>query len=73
LWALAAGTLPARAGNPRIDRTWRAWYATNRHTIGADPDLIVPGQRLVPPAAADLRPGPAPDPRPDPMVGRTLR
>jgi hypothetical protein len=29
---------------------WPRWYAANRATIGADPDLIRPGQRLVPPA-----------------------
>jgi nucleoid-associated protein YgaU len=29
---------------------WPRWYAANSATIGADPDLIRPGQRLVPPA-----------------------
>ncbi len=49
LWDLAAATLPASPGVSRIDRTWRAWYAANRRTIGPDPDLLLPGQRLIPP------------------------
>ena len=32
------------------DRRWRHWYAANRDVIGPDPDLILPGQRLRPPA-----------------------
>lgn len=53
LWALAAARLPASAGDARVDRTWRAWYAANRHTIGPDPDLLLPGQRLTPPDATE--------------------
>jgi hypothetical protein len=30
-------------------RAWPRWYAANRATIGRDPDLILPGQRLAPP------------------------
>jgi nucleoid-associated protein YgaU len=30
-------------------RAWPRWYAANRTTIGRDPDLILPGQRLAPP------------------------
>jgi hypothetical protein len=29
---------------------WPRWYAANRAVVGPDPDLIRPGQRLVPPA-----------------------
>ena len=51
LWAIAARHLPADAGDDRIDAEWRRWYAANRDVIGPDPDFILPGQRLRPPAA----------------------
>jgi subtilisin family serine protease len=56
LWALSAATLPATAADAAVDRAWRQWYAANRHTVGPDPDLLVPGQRLVPPATAERTP-----------------
>ncbi|MCX5054197.1 MULTISPECIES: transglycosylase family protein [unclassified Streptomyces] len=34
------------ADNERVRGGWRQLYAANRRTIGADPDLILPGQRL---------------------------
>ncbi|HET7385247.1 MAG TPA: hypothetical protein VFJ19_01130 [Nocardioidaceae bacterium] len=52
LWALTARRLPD-ASEPVIDRGWRRLYAANRARIGPDPDLIVPGTRLVLPR--DLR------------------
>lgn len=52
LWDLAAATLPPSASEAEIDRRWREIYQRNRSAIGADPDLIRPGQRLV------LPPGP---------------
>ena len=56
LWGLAGATLPADATADEIDRRWRAIYRANRDTIGADPDLIRPGQRLVlPPTGAESR------------------
>lgn len=39
-------TLSGIAGEHHVPGGWRALYAGNRATIGADPDLIVPGQRL---------------------------
>lgn len=51
LWDLAARRLPAGSSTAAIDRSWRAWYAANRRVVGADPDLIRPGQRLLPPRA----------------------
>jgi len=50
LWAIAqvrlgSGTDLAATAH-EVDR----WYAANRGVIGADPDLIRPGQRLVPPS-----------------------
>jgi len=29
-----------------VDREWRALWEANRGTVGDDPDLIHPGQRL---------------------------
>ncbi|WP_320772992.1 transglycosylase family protein [Streptomyces sp. CRN 30] len=43
-------TLSGIADTREVTGGWRKLYAGNRETIGADPDLIVPGQRL------DLRP-----------------
>ncbi|WP_430383674.1 transglycosylase family protein [Streptomyces sp. P10-4] len=39
-------TLSGIAGDHRVPGGWRTLYAGNRTTIGADPDLIMPGQRL---------------------------
>ncbi len=50
LWSIAAAHLPASATDADINTAWRAWYAANQTVIGADPDVILPGQRLVPPA-----------------------
>jgi nucleoid-associated protein YgaU len=52
LWALAARELGAGATSEAIAARWPEWYAANRHVIGDDPDLILPGQVLrVPPAS----------------------
>jgi nucleoid-associated protein YgaU len=51
LWAIACRQLLASEGvvpdDERINRYWRQIYAANRPVVGADPDLIFPGQRLV--------------------------
>ncbi|MFI9341762.1 transglycosylase family protein [Streptomyces sp. NPDC052773] len=39
-------TLSAIADEQRVQGGWQGLYAANRTTIGADPDLILPGQRL---------------------------
>ena len=39
-------TLSGIADERDVRGGWRGLYATNRTTVGADPDLIVPGQRL---------------------------
>ena len=49
LWDLAASSLRPHATDAAVDRTWRAWYAANRGAVGPDPDLLLPGQRLVAP------------------------
>jgi hypothetical protein len=46
LWSIAQSELGPDARLPEIDETWRALYDANRAAIGADPDLITPGQRL---------------------------
>lgn len=53
LWTIAAEHLPAGADDAAIARAWPAWYAANATTIGADPDLLLPGQRLVVPDEVD--------------------
>lgn len=39
-------TLSGIAGTSEVRGGWRKLYEANRRTIGSDPDLIVPGQRL---------------------------
>lgn len=53
LWDIAAAHLPAGAGVAEIAAAWPRWYEANRDVIGADPDLLVPGQQLVAPAEGD--------------------
>jgi nucleoid-associated protein YgaU len=50
LWDIAARALGPNASAADIAASWPGWYAANRSTIGPDPDLILPGQRLRPPA-----------------------
>lgn len=56
LWAIASRELGPTASEAAVDARWRRWYAANRSVIGADPDLISPGIRLVPPATNGLTP-----------------
>jgi len=53
LWGIARDTLPPHAGSDEIDRRWRAIYRANLDAVGADPDLIRPGQRLLLPPTED--------------------
>jgi nucleoid-associated protein YgaU len=46
LWALAASELGPDASAADIGARWRLIYRRNRAVIGADPDLIRPGQPL---------------------------
>lgn len=46
LWSIAGDSLPPGADAEEIDRRWRAIYRANLDAVGADPDLIRPGQRL---------------------------
>lgn len=54
LWAIAARSLPADATDAQIAAATRAWHHLNRAVIGADPNLIFPTQRLIPPTVKDL-------------------
>jgi nucleoid-associated protein YgaU len=55
LWGIAARQLGPSASNAAIATAWHEWYAANRHVVGADPNLIYPGQRLTAPAATSQR------------------
>ena len=50
LWGIAARHLGSSPDAAEVAAEWPRWYAANRHVIGADPDLLRPGQRLAPPA-----------------------
>lgn len=49
LWDLAAAHLPAGASDTDVAAAWPRWHAANLAVVGADPDLIHPGQVLVVP------------------------
>ncbi|MBF5081409.1 LysM peptidoglycan-binding domain-containing protein [Quadrisphaera sp. INWT6] len=49
LWGVAARSLPPGATAAEVAQTWPRWYRANRAVIGADPDLLRPGQRLLAP------------------------
>ena len=50
LWDIAARHLGPDASAADVAVEWPRWHHANRDVIGADPDLLIPGQRLVPPA-----------------------
>lgn len=68
-------TLSEIADDRNVRGGWRGLYTANRTTVGADPDLIVPGQRLdlrtktAPRAPATAEP--ARKPRPEKAPSRT--
>ncbi|HEX7538293.1 MAG TPA: hypothetical protein VF391_14980 [Dermatophilaceae bacterium] len=51
LWSIAADHLGPAASPADIDAEWHRWLAANREVIGADANLILPGQLLSPPPA----------------------
>jgi murein DD-endopeptidase MepM/ murein hydrolase activator NlpD len=59
-------TLSGIAGSRHVQGGWEGLYAANRTTVGSDPDLILPGQRLTlsgrTQAPAHTRPAPAKSP-----------
>jgi hypothetical protein len=56
LWSITADLLPASATDADITIAWHRLHRANAGRIGTDPDLILPGTRLVVPRLA-----PAPD------------
>ncbi|MFI7382396.1 transglycosylase family protein [Streptomyces sp. NPDC049813] len=57
-------TLSGIADAREVPGGWHRLYTANRHTIGGDPDLIFPGQRLAMPGAATRTAGPRTAPQP---------
>ncbi len=53
LWSIAARHLGPDATVAEIAARWPRWFDANREVIGNDPDLILPGQQLRPPAHQD--------------------
>ena len=52
LWTVVARSLGPSATPKAVATAWPAWWAANREALGADPGLIHPGDRLLPPAPA---------------------
>ncbi|WP_377643852.1 LysM peptidoglycan-binding domain-containing protein [Oryzobacter terrae] len=52
LWSIAARRLGADASEAEVAAAWPRWFAANRDVVGADPDLLLPGQVLRAPEAA---------------------
>lgn len=52
LWAIAERGLPPESTDRAIATRVNVLYAANRQTIGADPNLIFPGQQLTTPGGA---------------------
>ena len=53
LWSIVAHYLGPDATEEQIAAEWPRWWAANADVIGPDPDLILPGQRLLPPPGPD--------------------
>lgn len=53
LWGLAEERLEEQTGgdvtDAQVAQAWPSWWQANREVVGDDPDLLQPGQRLVPP------------------------
>ena len=46
LWTIAAGSLGPGASDVEIALEWPRWFEANRAAIGANPDVLLPGQIL---------------------------
>lgn len=49
LWSIAERHLGPGADAVEVAEAWPRWWHTNRSVVGDDPDLLLPGQRLVVP------------------------
>lgn len=56
LWGLAAAALGPGATDAEVTAEWHRIHGLNRAVVGADPDLIRPGQRLVLPPPSKPHP-----------------
>jgi hypothetical protein len=60
LWGLAEQAHERRHGATPTDQqtaaAWPSWWAANREAVGDDPDLLLPGTALQPPALDDGAP-----------------
>ncbi len=54
LWGITDRLLPGHTDAVTITRTWHVLYEANRARVGDDPDLLLPGTRLLVPRADDL-------------------
>ncbi len=55
LWLIASRGLGGHPSDAQIAAEWPRWYDANRDVIGANPNLIQPGQHLEPPHDAPTR------------------
>jgi hypothetical protein len=56
LWRIASRHLGPGATTPAVAAHWPRWYEANRARIGPDPDLILVGTQLRPPAPERVAP-----------------
>ncbi|MGW2344908.1 transglycosylase family protein [Streptomyces sp. NPDC001661] len=63
---VSGDSLSGIAAERSVKGGWRALYAANRATIGGDPDLITPGQRLSMPGGKQSQAGKKAAPKADP-------
>jgi hypothetical protein len=52
LWDIVANYLGPEASDVDIALEWPRWYEANKALIGQNPDVLLPGQVLLPPAAS---------------------
>lgn len=52
LWDIVASHLGPEASDVEIALEWPRWYEANKTLIGQNPDVLLPGQVLLPPAAS---------------------
>ncbi|MFD3718873.1 transglycosylase family protein [Streptomyces sp. NPDC058674] len=64
-------SLSAIAVRQQVEGGWQALYATNRATVGADPDVIFPGQRLT--LRMTAAPPPAQNPEKPPRTAEPVK
>lgn len=50
LWGITERHLGPGASDAEVAAQWPRWWRANRSVIGPDPDLLLPGMRLTPPA-----------------------